>query len=189
MSITPPGQSYGPQPPSLSPMKLSSSMSSTSSGFNPSNNANNSTFPMTTSYQANPSQQQPNGYPKPSKKPPTSNLFIPRKTRPRTVGSNPASQPTTPKPRNLGLNGANGPSQSNSSAFNSHVNSPRPVRNNLPASQTQPKGISQAPPPLDAPFVEFDLLTGDLNGPLAPSGFTPSVGAIVHSPTTICWLK
>jgi hypothetical protein len=137
---------------------------------------------MMTSYQANPSQQQPNGHPRPSKKPASSNLFIPRKPRPRTIGSNPASQPHTPKAASLGFNGANGASQSNSSAFNSHVNSPRPVRNNLPVSQSQPKGISQAPPPINAPFVEFDLLTGDLNGPLAPSGFNPPVGAIVNHP-------
>lgn len=36
-------------------------------------------------------------------------------------------------------------------------------------------GMSDAPKPLDYPFVEFDLLTGDLNGPMAPGGFTPQV--------------
>jgi len=183
MSITPPAQPYGSQPPSLSPMKLDSSTSSVSSGYRPSNNSNDPPPTKTTSSQPTSSQQHPNGRPKQPKKPPSANLFIPRKHPRRPISSNPSSQPNTPKPSNIGLNGTNGPSQSNSSAFNSHVNSPRPVRNGLPASQSESKGISQAPPPLDAPYVEFDLLTGDLNGLVAPNGFNPPVRAVAHRPT------
>ncbi|KAG8831471.1 hypothetical protein FRC18_006474 [Serendipita sp. 400] len=44
-----------------------------------------------------------------------------------------------------------------------------------PSTSSQPKGISQAPPPIDAPYVEFDLLTGDIHGAPAANGFSPQV--------------
>ena len=180
---TPPfSQSNGLQPPSLSPMKLDSSVSSLSSGYRTSTAVNTPPFGMMTSSQSNPSQQHPNGHSKPTKKPPSSNLFIPRKQHRRPPQSNATSQPNTPKPTNIGLNGAKGSSQANSSASNSHVNSPHPAMSNLPPSQSQPKGISHTPPPLDLEYVEFDLLTGDLNGPHAPNGFNPPVCLIVLRP-------
>lgn len=153
-------------------MKLDSSVSSLSSGYRTTSTAPFGTMP---SSHQHPSQQRPNGHAKPANKPTSSNLFIPRKQHRRPAHSNAPSQPNTPKPANISLNGAKGPAPASSSAPNSHVNSPRPTTNTPSASQSQPKSISQEPPPLDYPFFEFDLLTGDVNGPNAPSGFNPSV--------------
>lgn len=169
-------QSNGLQPPSLSPMKLDSSISSISSGYRSSNNA---AFGPMTSSQPSLSQKRPNGHPKPVNKPASANLFIPRKQPRRPPQSNAASQPNTPKPGNIGLNSTQGLSQATSSASTSHVNSPHPATNALPASQSQPKGISYEPEPLDYEYMEFDLLTGDVDGPQAPNGFNPSVRVIV----------
>jgi hypothetical protein len=178
MSTPPVQPSDQLNPPSLSPLKLNSSLSSISSGHTPPNNLHNQAFTMsaavTSTRTAQPNGPNTNG--RPGKKA-SSNLFIPRKPARRPLPGG-VSNPSTPK-----VNGSQSlpPSQTTSNATSSAPNAKSPFPS-TPSStpgpsgpSTQPRGISQAPPPLDAPFVEFDLLTGDINGPFGLSGFNGQV--------------
>lgn len=177
----------------LSPLKLDSSLSSISSGHNtPPNgpnavqNLSQSTFSMsaaTTSAHSIPQSNQgvngrPNSHTIPQKRP-TANLFIPKKRpRPNVTASQPHSTNNTPKPAQKGLPNA---SQTTSTANSSQSNAKSPNSSMETKPSQPPKGINQTPVPIDAPYRDFDLLTGDMNGPTAPGGFYPQVGAALCS--------
>jgi hypothetical protein len=181
----------------LSPLKLDSSLSSISSGHNtPPNgpivvqNMSQSTFTMsaaTTSVRPIPQSTQgingrPNSQTIPQKRPPA-NLFIPKKRpRPNVSASQPHSANNTPKIAPKGLPNA---SQTNSTANSSQSIAKSPNSSMETKPSQPPKGINQTPVPIDAPYRDFDLLTGDMNGPTAPGGFYPQVGAALCSPSRL----
>ncbi|KAG8823428.1 hypothetical protein FRC17_009335, partial [Serendipita sp. 399] len=173
MSVTPTLPLNQLQPPSLSPLKISSSSSSLASNNSNSANQPQPASQMATTTISNRPASQTTG--QPSRGPPkksNSNLFIPRKPQRRPPASSQGSN--TPK---ADANAVPGQSQSPAAGSTpkprSQTSTPRMISE--PPTSSQVKGISQAPPPIDAPYVEFDLLTGDINGPPPASGFSPQV--------------